>query len=114
METQIDIEKQFCIDGIIEVTEGEHKGKFFVIDEIDESSPTLTCFKCSYLSGLGMDLKFDNLCARQIGILTVRQRKGGFIYKILTAFAWWILKEEKEYDLVESVENTVNEFFSKK
>ena len=33
-------------------------------------------------------------------------------YEQITRFAWWILKEEKDYDLIVSVKDTVDEYFN--
>ena len=73
------IEKEFTINGIIEITEGDYSGKFFVIDEINYSPRSkikdFITFKCSSLNGNISDFKFDNLCSIQIGILTIRSNK---------------------------------------
>ena len=71
------IEKEFTINGIIEVTEGGYSGKFFVIDEIDYCPKSkikdFITFKCSSLNGRISDFKFDNRCSIQIGLLTIRK-----------------------------------------
>ncbi len=74
-------EKNFTINGIIEITEGDYLGKHFVINKINKSPhtkiPNFISFECSSLNGNISNFKFDNHCSIQIGILTILKRNYG-------------------------------------
>ena len=65
--------EHFTIDGIIKVTDGGYKNRFFNITEIYAKTETMTFIKCVSGDDSTYEYKFDNCCAIQIG-----KQKGKF------------------------------------